>query len=664
MAEEKKQKNSEGVLEGTQKIVQTAVWQPAEEAESANKAEELFDAYKRARTFTERKWYLYYQFFRGNQWLDINRVTGELFVPPAPSWRVRLVINKTWTIIRNVATMITDKRPTWDVLPGGDSPEDVQNARLIRQCIEYLYDKLGIQDKIEELVYYMLIFGVGYLKVGWDGKEIFIEVCDPFSIYFDPLAKDPESAAGVIHAVPRTLDYIKKHYGVDVEADNVLTTSMIQQRMTSEMSGFPIQFIQPSGSQVSKSEKDKPIIQTAMLKEGFFKDEDGNWRIITWAGSTGKAQHLKSRAHPYKHGKCSIIKIVANRVPGEWLGISEIENLLPLQKELNKSRSQVVEHKNLLSRGKWLNPKNSGIPDNAFTSEPGEVITYNPGAKPEQADIKPLPEYVLELMQWVERQMEDISGVHEVSMGRIPVGAKSGKAIEALKESDEVSIRPKERNLEMGLEKVGYQMVGLMQQYYTSERLIKITENEQPKYFKFSAENIKEGYDIRVNLDTAFAYTRMGRREELQRLFELGAIGRKTLLKHYEFSNVEEALREFSEEGMSEQARRRRQRLDQEEEINTLLKGQEALVEETDDHEQHTQVLEEYIRTHRREIAEYPDEVLAALEAHLAKHYEMMAQLQGAPGGTGAAAGGQKGTEAPQRPISEEELVAAGMPAE
>lgn len=622
-------------IEKTQ-AVEVAVEQEAlmakalEEEQLVKRCESVFEYYKRSRIFQERKWYLFYQFFRGNQWVDINRVTGELFVPPAPSWRVRLVINKTWVVIRNIASQITDKRPTFDVLPATDDPDDLENAKLIAAAIEYLYDKLGVGEKVEELVFYMLIFGVAYLKTFWDGEEIAIDVLEPFAVFFDPFSKDPQTAPGVIHATWRTTEYIKEAYGVDVPAESVRSTSAIQSRITNEVVGLA-SFASPTlGSNTQgKVQKDEYTESGAIVKEGYFRKAGGKkLEIVTWAN--GKL--LKRRDLPYKHGRNPITKFVANRIPGEWCGISEVENLLPLQKELNKGRSQVIEHKNLMSRGKWLVPKNAGVSKNAFTSEPGEVIEYNPGAKPEQADLKPLPEYVFELLQWVERSMEDIAGIHDVSMGRIPTGAKSGRAIEALRESDETGIRPKERNLEYGLEKVGYQVVGLMQQYYTTEKLMRTT-GKYPRFFRFSNKNIKEGVDVRVNLGTAFAYTRLGKREELKELYELGAIDRQTLLEHYEFGNVQEILERAAEPHVSKRLKQEREEMEAQEDITDMLNGEEPMISATDDHEIRIRAVEEYIAVNKKDFDDYPDNILEVFENYLSAHTAYMARQQMAPTG-------------------------------
>lgn len=642
-------------------VEQEALMAAAMEAEElVKRCESVYEYFKRSRVFQERKWYLFYQFFRGNQWVDINRVTGELFVPPAPSWRVRLVINKTWVVIRNIASQITDKRPTWDVLPASDDPDDIENSKLIAYAIEYLYDRLGVQDKIEELVFYMLIFGVAYMKTYWTGEEVAVDVLDPFSVFFDPFSKDPETSPGVIHATWRTIEYIKDTYGVDVPAETIRSTSAIQQRIANEVIGMA-SFASPTFSAGSgeKGKKEEYQEQGAIVKEGYFRKRGGKeWEIITWAN--GKL--LKRRDFPYKHGKNPITKFVANRVPGEWVGISEVENLLPLQKELNKGRSQVIEHKNLMSRGKWLVPKNAGVSKNAFTSEPGEVIEYNPGAKPEQADLKPLPEYVFELLQWVERSMEDIAGIHDVSMGRVPTGAKSGRAIEALRESDETGIRPKERNLENGLERVGYQLVGLMQQYYTSEKLMRTT-GKYPRFFRFSNQHIKEGVDVRVNLGTAFAYTRLGKREELKELYELGAIDRQTLLEHYEFGNVDEILERAAEPNVSKRLKAEREELAAQEDINEMLDGQEPTVSPTDDHEVRVRAVEEYIAVHRKEFDQYPDEILEVFENYLAAHTAYMAKMQMSPTGVPGKGGQQMPADAlppEQTPagMSEEDMLA------
>ncbi len=83
------------------------------------------------------------------------------------------------------------------------------------------------------------------------------------------------------------------------------------------------------------------------------------------------------------------------------------------------TRSQIVEAKNLMSKPKLMAYKGSINPAQ-ITTEPGQVILVTPGfAMPTQANLPTLPAYVLEELNRCQTDMDDISGQHEITKGRV-----------------------------------------------------------------------------------------------------------------------------------------------------------------------------------------------------------------------------------------------------
>ena len=79
------------------------------------------------------------------------------------------------------------------------------------------------------------------------------------------------------------------------------------------------------------------------------------------------------------------------------------------------TRSQIIEIKNLMSKPKWAVPIGSGIKKTHLTSEPGEIVYYNPGVPaPQQLLPASLPAYILREPEITKRDMQDVSGIHEV----------------------------------------------------------------------------------------------------------------------------------------------------------------------------------------------------------------------------------------------------------
>ena len=69
-------------------------------------------------------------------------------------------------------------------------------------------------------------------------------------------------------------------------------------------------------------------------------------------------------------------------VPGRLIPTCVVEQLIPVQREYNRSRSQIIENKNLVGNPMLIYP--TGALNEEPTNEPGQILEYNPGAgKPE-----------------------------------------------------------------------------------------------------------------------------------------------------------------------------------------------------------------------------------------------------------------------------------------
>jgi hypothetical protein len=85
---------------------------------------------------------------------------------------------------------------------------------------------------------------------------------------------------------------------------------------------------------------------------------------------------------PYNHREYPFSKL-EHIESGKFYGTSVIEDLLPVQKEYNRTRSQIIENKNRMAKLQLMAPKGS-IEVSKVSSEPGQVILYTPGYNPPQ----------------------------------------------------------------------------------------------------------------------------------------------------------------------------------------------------------------------------------------------------------------------------------------
>src|SRR5438105_6139378 len=109
-------------------------------------AKSNFYAAKADRANVERTWYMNMCFYRGKQNVayrqQVSMVTGvggQLYIPPAPYWRSRPVINRIKPIIRSELARLTSQKPTANVVPATSDDRDMFAAQAGEQIWDSIF---------------------------------------------------------------------------------------------------------------------------------------------------------------------------------------------------------------------------------------------------------------------------------------------------------------------------------------------------------------------------------------------------------------------------------------------------------------------------------------------------------------------------------------------
>src|SRR5688572_13506580 len=101
-----------------------------------------YDACARARQPFEKEWFTNLAFWSGKHYIRWTRSTNTLgqsaMIPPAPPWRVRLVINRIKPTIRKEIAKLNKEKPIFYVVPSSPEDEDIAKARAAEAVAEYL----------------------------------------------------------------------------------------------------------------------------------------------------------------------------------------------------------------------------------------------------------------------------------------------------------------------------------------------------------------------------------------------------------------------------------------------------------------------------------------------------------------------------------------------
>lgn len=508
-----------------------------------------WDACEDGRSSFDWKWFVYDLWVAGEHYAKWDRATQQITTSVPDKGHPKIVINKVYSTLRSVRNFTLRNRPRAEVTPENLEPNNVTDAVKLNRFLDFLHDKLKLRRKQKASVWHALKYSVGWWQVLWneDIKEVEVNVVDPYDLYIDTTARDPEEARYMFLAVRRNIedvvndpkykDYIKKKK-IELKPDGKLAASSMKERMLA---------LEKTGDAKSADNNNTIIVRELWYKK--YNEETGKTTIYitTKAGETiiREPEETDLERFPF-------FRLPSDVEPLKMYGQGWVKNLISPNKLLNQLESQVAEYNDLMNRGKWVSDRGAGV--RTINNNNGQIIEKKRGFDVIQASISPLSAAIFKQIENASMYMEDLGGAHDATMGRIPTGAKSGKALEALQVGDSNNLSEIVENLEEFLEDVYEYILELISKKYQFARRIITTTGSGEKEFidiigQDASEIAPEGTlviqpknMVDVKITSWLAETQEARREALIKLFELQAIDLETLLQGYAIGNVAQVI--------------------------------------------------------------------------------------------------------------------------
>lgn len=516
----------------------------------------------------QKQWYLNIANYVGNQYLTLDP-TGSFRIPRAPSWRVRLVVNKILPIARTIMAKLREQEPRMYCAAMSDEQADMDAARIATKVAQSIYYGNDTQDSIDDIVAWQVLTGnafsfslydekagkeivevekdeAGNIILGPDGEpvkksfktgDILIDVASPFEVVPDFSTSSWNEQTAMVRKKIRHVDYIKQRYGKDVKPEGINNEFIYDMKVANMAS------LAGRNTNISDTIKDSAVVKEMWMMPTS-KFPEGRHLIVAagvelYAGPLGTKLHGKPTIPSSRYGGI--------KVPGRLLDMAPVENLLQLQWHYNRGRSQIIEQINAMGKVKVFAPIGSLAPG-AYTDEPGEVCEYDPNAGPAPHGEPPpsIPNYHLDNLSRIAQEMEDVGGVHEISLGRLPRRATSGVAINILEEKDSSVIAPMRYSLARGLERAFSLAIGIAGEKFQEKRISKIVgKNQESRTFAWRGTDLRGQDDIRVIMDQPFPSSRAAKLEFAIELVKNGIIDKSaaaSLLNVQDLSQVQDLV--------------------------------------------------------------------------------------------------------------------------
>ena len=459
---------------------------------------------KQFRSKYDKHWDKWERYYDGDQW-EVKRSEGKSMP----------VVNVIRQAIQSMVPILTDAQPGFDI--NAKAPQDYDFADILSDIIHYWWTYRGMNLTLVDTITQSMFYHVGIQKVIWDEElenglgDVRVDDIDPRDVWVPKDAIDfNKNCRWVIHRMCKPLGELRRLF--PEKADVIKATGEEKSKSEKQTNSYDGQIMVVSP--IDKKEKNIPqqpgygyddsrvveffemwIMDTTLeqveqenkdthVPETVMKKRYPHGKIIS---VTSDRVLLQSAESPRKDGKFPFVRFVDMPRPNKFYGDGEIGQLYEPQKMLNKTVAVIFDCLNMLGNPVLICDTNSGVDADLLTNTVGQVIIKNPNTEVRRDQAPPIPEYIFQFYGEMQKMIDQISGLHDVTQGRKPIGITAAKAISTLQEAAQTRIRLKERNLQVSLTQLGYLVVNTMMQYYVQPRIAKVSQKQQqwPDFLEF-----------------------------------------------------------------------------------------------------------------------------------------------------------------------------------
>ena len=489
----------------------------------------------------------------------------------------RLMVNLVFSTINTMAPSVAVNNPKFVV--NARKPDQAPRSVIVEEILNYLWRQWRYQAEFRLAVNDNLICGHGWCKVGYkftkppEEKKVdatepdmnsaggdvgiddrddvegnvesemyvyddrpFVERISLFDMFVDPDARHPKEMCWIAQRVWRPVQ--------DVQVDDRYSPAArrkVSARGWSRWStgdGDSRQGEEPNKGAKSFCE----IIEFYDIKRHtvctFALDADD-------AGGTDSSFLIKPRQMPYANGHP--FEMLRNyEIADHFYPCGDVEQIEPLQLELNETRTQMMNHRKRFQR-KWLYERDAFDREGVQALEADVDNTMIPvmsDGNPANV-IAPLPAVITptefyDQSALISNDIDRVSGVTDYQRGATASTMKR-TATEAAMIQDSANARGQDRlaSIESSLARIGERIIGLMQQFMTGEQVARIVTMPGKVWVNYDSDYIQGDFDFEVAAGSTEPMNETFRRQSAMQLvdasmpfLEMGVANPTTLYMH------------------------------------------------------------------------------------------------------------------------------------
>ena len=433
------------------------------------------------------------------------------------------IINHLPNIYRNLSARFDTAAPGFVAFPATPATDDIIKAEVTEATARYYWYQAKIAYVLRKHVQWLLSGGTSgfhtYYNPGTDNVES--GALDPFNLFFEPGSEDPDESDWIGY---RTYHTKRALIAVYPHLEAVIEKLPLSDPTQSRLFGRPFSSVQAQANRVE-------------VFETYWRD---GTRVVQVADRV-----LLEGENALKTIPIRIVRYTT--IPKNLWGQGLIYSLVNIQALYNEMRDQILQNARLMGNPKLLLPTNSGVAKDAWTDAAGEKIYFNDAASaPKPWVPPPLPQYVTDQVPLLLSEMQDVAGVHAVSLGKRSVGVSSGVAIDALGSKDSQQLRHTQEDILHAIEGVANDAVRLMRAHYKGKRWIRMFDfYGRMMQRELDATQLQEDPEIFIQSGSLWRDDAQDRDQKVMDYLQLGLLekdeAKKALSHHLGTSQLQQA---------------------------------------------------------------------------------------------------------------------------
>jgi len=422
----------------------------------------------------------------------------------------RLSVNIAFATINIIAPNISVNYPKISV--NATNPANAANAVIAEAVVNYWWRYKDIRTEFRRAVKDSLTCGHGWVKVGYrfveeeqvnegealdpiDGNEVtpitvvvedspFAERVSPMDVFVDPDATSMHDIKWIAQRIRRPL--------ADVKNDKRYSKAARDQIQTMAVSRY-------SDDPSKKKIHDKT--------EGYaeiWEYYDISTKTMSVFSESADQFLIKPMAMPYSFGQ-PFVMLRNYDVPDHFYPIGDLESIEPLQKELNETRTQMMNHRKKYSR-KYLYKESAfdNLGRTALESDEDNVMVPVISDEALSGIVSAFPAVInpsdfYDQTQTIISDIDRVSGVSEIQRGGTSEIRRTATESSLVQDASNARTADKLAMIEQAISEVGRRMVALARQFTTGEQVARVIGKDgEPVWIQYDRDYLEGDFDFEV----------------------------------------------------------------------------------------------------------------------------------------------------------------------